>query len=156
MSEPMELASTELADIPQLKDLVEELFDVQHMWYAIGLQLNIPHGVLDNIEKSCRDDHGVGLRCMLKEWYNREKLCTWGLVVKALRCRSVAQYKLAKNLHDRYIPGNSASREQRSPAVVAPDQRSVVPFRSLSGAACKSDNCQNILMVGIIVFGYFQ
>ena len=137
MSEPGELASTELAaleEIPLLKHLVEELFGVSHMWYPIGLQLDIPYEVLDNIEKAVRDDCGAGLRRMLKEWCNREKSCSWAAVVKALRCRSVAQYNLAKNLEDRYV-GTIASRKEPTPAVA---RQSIVPFRSLPGAARKS------------------
>jgi hypothetical protein len=123
MSEPTELASAELTvlDIPQLRDLVEELFDVKHKWFSIGLRLNIPDDALEGIDKTCKDDLDTALRRMLQEWISREQPA-WVTVVEALRSRSVRADVLAANLHERFI-----GTVQRSLPATRRRQQSIMP-----------------------------
>ena len=109
MSEPTTVPAADMAVLlqePKLRELVEELYGVANKWYYIGLHLDIPPDALDKI---CGDDLGKALRLMLREWEKREEP-SWSAVVKALQSQSVGEYRLAKNLQDRYIGRASQHR----------------------------------------------
>ena len=124
----------EFSVVPQLRDLVEELFGVASKWYRIGLRLNVPGDRLKAIDKSCKDDCEKGLCKMLEECESRKRP-TWAAVVAALRSRSVGEYVLAKNLEERY----NCSQDPQSAASTQPIAASqqLIPFRPTPDDACK-------------------
>ena len=125
---------SELAVIPKLKHLVEELCSVAKKWYSIGLQFDIAPETLDNFDGN---DNAKCLRMMLREW-GRQEEPTWAAVVKVLRCQSVGEYTLANNLEERYI--RRQGRQLQSPASTQPmatSQQQLVPFRPTPDDACK-------------------
>ena len=95
---------------PELSDLVEELHCVKKKWYSIGIQLKVPDSKLDEIQDTAKDDLERALRRMIQEWLRQiEPEPTWDGIVKALRCVSVNEQRLAKNLERRFCAPPSAA-----------------------------------------------
>lgn len=138
MSEPRAEVAV-LEEIPQLRELVEELHGVKKRWYHIGLQLKVSDEALDGIDAECNDNHVDALLRMLKEW-RRQGETSWTAVVKALRSRSVGEHLLAKNLEERFIGTDHrrSSAPQYQQAVPQHDQQLVL-YRPTPEAPRKSD-----------------
>ena len=117
--------------------LEEELFDVKKKWYNIGLQLKVSDTKLDEIDGVCGGDIEKGLRRMLQEWRKQiETLPSWTDLVKALRCRTVNEQILAKNLEDRYTDAASRSASGRA----STQQQQIVLYSTPSPQAARKIN----------------
>ena len=89
---------------PELRVLLNELVDVRRKWYDIGIQLNIPDEILEDISSACKDDYSLALRRLMQHWLKEiEPRATWADLVKALRARAVNEQNLAKNLEERFV-----------------------------------------------------
>lgn len=87
------------SETPDLKTLINELFSVRQKWYPIGVQLNVDHTVLEDIETKHAGDVYRQLSSMLQEWLkNGSKTASWREIVEALRSPSVDTTSLASNL----------------------------------------------------------
>ena len=80
-----------------LKCLVEGLHSARAKWYELGLQLGLPSGDLDVIQKNSSSDASSAFREMLKQWLaganpSREAL------EKALQANSVDEGRLVKDI----------------------------------------------------------
>ena len=101
---------------PELRVLVNELVDVRRKWYDIGIQLNIPDEILDDINSACKDDYSLALRRLIQHWLRQiEPRATWADLVEALRARAVNEQDLAKNLEERFVPRTSTHNPSDSP-----------------------------------------
>ena len=99
-----------LLERPKLSVLVEELHDVKTKWYSIGIQLQVPESKLDEIENAAREDLERAFRRMIQEWLKQiNPEPTWTDIVKVLRCRSINEQRLAKNLERRFCKPSAAS-----------------------------------------------
>ena len=65
-------------------------------WFNIGLNLNIPYGILNQIKLNNRDRCGVCYREMLATWLNQVRP-TAGDLVNSLRASSVGKDALAED-----------------------------------------------------------
>ena len=84
---------------PTPKLLHRELYDMQHRWYGLGLQLDLPPSTLNVIRHNSTDaEMMLGRIC--EEWLcNRDGAC-WEDIVDALKVmRHVA---MAKRIHSAY------------------------------------------------------
>ena len=90
-------------DLEDLRFLDCELRPVSHMWYSLGVQLQIPVGTLKRIES---DYHNKATRClleMLTVWLQcANPSPTWSVLIVALK--SVDERRLAQQLRDKYCP----------------------------------------------------
>ena len=101
---------------PELRVLVNELVDVRRKWYDIGIQLNIPDEILDDINSACKDNYSLALRRLMQYWLRQiEPRATWADLVEALRARAVNEQDLAKNLEERFVPRTSTRNPSDSP-----------------------------------------
>ena len=89
--------------LEDLRFLDYELRPVSHMWYSLGVQLQIPIGTLKRIES---DYHNKATRClleMLTVWLQRANPSpTWSVLIETLE--SVDERRLAQELGDKYCP----------------------------------------------------
>ena len=79
--------------------LLEELLDVQHNWYFLGLQLKLRTVTLDSIRPS---DPTFRLLEVLKTWLTTADKPSWMTLRDALRHRSVGASQLAYDLEAKY------------------------------------------------------
>ena len=79
-----------------LKRLVERLHDVQPKWYDLGLQLGVPSGNLDALEKDSPES-SVAFRKMLKQWLAGKEPSLEQLS-EALQTKSVGQDRLGQDI----------------------------------------------------------
>ena len=90
------------AGIDDLVNVLEELLDVSHKWYNIGLKLKVSLGKLDNIEYKELDSH-TSMRKMLACWLKQiDPLPTWEALADALESRMIGEPKLAQDLRSKY------------------------------------------------------
>ena len=95
-----------------LKNLVNELIQVQTKWYAIGLQIGIESHRLKAIKQ---ESSGLErLSEVIERWLreNTEVPVSWKSVVKALKAPSVGEKGLADQLHKKYCQPDDASGGQ--------------------------------------------
>ena len=95
--------------VDDLADVLEELLDVSHKWYNIGLKLKVSLGELDNIEYKELDSH-TSLRRMLTCWLKQiDPLPTWEALADALESRMIGESKHGQRLRSKYctevVPG---------------------------------------------------
>ena len=83
---------------------MEELLDVSHKWYNIGLKLKVSLGELDKIELECRGvDTHTSLRKMLACWLKQiDPPPTWKALADALESRMIGESKLGQQLRSKY------------------------------------------------------
>ena len=87
-----------------LGEVYENLINIKHRWYVIGLQLDVETNKLDSIKSQFYQQPDMALLEVLKEWLKQTgKPCTWDVLVKALRTKSVNEEKTAENIEMRYI-----------------------------------------------------
>ena len=90
-----------LKDLPFLH---RELCPVSHMWYSLGVQLEIPIGTLKRIELENRQITKCLLE-MLTVWLQcTNPSPTWSILIEALESSSVDERLVAQKLRDKYCP----------------------------------------------------
>ena len=93
----------------KLKNVYEDLIDISHKWYDLGLQLELEEGTLENIKSDNPESAQHCLREMLSTWLKNERRPTWQTLCAALRSRTVGAEKLASDLEAKYEKMNSKS-----------------------------------------------
>jgi len=82
-----------------------KLYDVNTKWYNLGLELGLRPPTLDSIDAKYNSDPSQCFRQVLKEWLNGvSPPPTWRAMVNALKSPTVAQYKLAEQIHTELPP----------------------------------------------------
>ena len=94
-----------MSEPPKLKDIVNELYEVNTKWNDIGIQLEIPKATRKRLQQAYRDDPQRALTDMMDEWLeSADPEPSWSAIVDALRSRSVNAKTLANNLERRWCP----------------------------------------------------
>ena len=78
-----------------------ELYNARKRWYDIGLALEVPVAVLDQIRQEFSSPSDCLLE-VLKHWLQSSPLPTWEDVCAALRSRTVGERPLAQQLEKEY------------------------------------------------------
>ena len=85
-----------------LKNLYEDLIDIAHKWYDLGLQLEVTEGTLKTIKSDNPENSQHCLRKTLSTWLKIDPRPTWQTLCAALRSRTVGAEKLASDLEVKY------------------------------------------------------
>ena len=83
--------------------VLNAIYTVQHKWYYIGLELNIPYHTLDSIKAQCPNNIEDCLTEMLKRWLTSiSPPPTWSGLVQALSSAPVGEQRLAEEIRKQY------------------------------------------------------
>ena len=85
-----------------LKNVYEDLIDISHQWYDLGLQLELEEGTLETIKSDNPENSQHCLRKMLSTWLKIGPKPSWQTLCAALRSRTVGAEKLASDLEVKY------------------------------------------------------
>ena len=86
------------------RDVKHALYDIRYKWKAIGLELGLTRGDLNNLRRS--DDENF--EDVVEKWLKRRKLKpTWETLVTALRQKTVDEDGVADTIEDEYLKGAS-------------------------------------------------
>ena len=85
----------------ELKNVYEDLINISHQWYDLGLQLELEEGTLKTI-KSDNPESQHCLRETLSTWLKTDPRPSWQTLCAALRSRTVGAEKLAGDLEAKY------------------------------------------------------
>ena len=100
----------------------EELLGACNEWYNIGLALDVPTFILDDIRDNVQFSNvGDKFRETLKVWLRRDSKPTWQAIVDALNKNTVGQRQLASVIKATYCTTPEASG-QIVPTVQQPQQ----------------------------------
>ena len=87
--------------MPNLWEVLNELYDVRKKWKLIGLGLRLPPSDLDAMS-------GDPLECLqnsLSQWLNGiDPSPTWDALIAVLRSRVVGEEKKAQELEEKFCP----------------------------------------------------
>ena len=86
----------------KLKNAYEDLIDISHQWYDLGLQLELEEGTLENIKSDNPENSQHCLREMLSTWLKVDPTPTWDTLCAGLCSRTVGADKLAGDLEAKY------------------------------------------------------
>ena len=79
------------------------IFSAKVKWYDIGVELELPLSLLDELDKENGKDSGECLRKMLKEWLSGVSPApSWNSLVEALSSDPVGEHILAKKIAEKY------------------------------------------------------
>ena len=91
--------------LDDLRVLYNELLPVSHLWYSLGIQLQIPIETLKRIR--IETEMNKCLLEMLTVWLqSTDPSPTWSILIEALDCPAVEERLLAQQLRDKYYPRN--------------------------------------------------
>ena len=85
-----------------LKNVYEDLIDISHQWYDLGLQLELEEGTLKTIKSDNPENSKHCLREVLSTWLKIDPRPTWQTLCAALCSRTVGAEKLAGDLEVKY------------------------------------------------------
>ena len=97
--------------ISDLKKVRSKTYEVRSKWYDIGLELGVPEGTLDCIE---RENHDISSRFlkMYSHWLKTtDPKPTWKALVTALQQPAINAHSLADTLRQKYC--QTAQRRRR-------------------------------------------
>ena len=98
--------------------VLQELFQAENQAYALGLQLNLPRSVVEDICAKHLEPHDR-LRHVLLEFTNQvESRPTWKAIVDALKSPAVNLLRLAKIVEAAHFPSPTSTREATSPVTI--------------------------------------
>ena len=86
----------------ELKNAYEDLIDISHQWYDLGLQLKLEEGTLKTIKADNPGSSKHCLREVLSTWLNIDPRPSWQTLCAALHSRTVGAEKLASDLEAKY------------------------------------------------------
>lgn len=104
---------------PELRYLVEDLFDVGTKWKAIGIQLELEYAYLKFLEKEHRNDVRYAFYMMLERWLQGSLEPSWYEIVHVLRARSVSEYALASRIEEKRCPARPINSTRMSQPATA-------------------------------------
>lgn len=111
-----------------LKAAVNALHSVCPKWYKIGVQLDVPSFQLKNIEKKSSDSMEK-LCDTLDYWMSKERSCSWGYLVDALKAPFVDEIKLAKEIEEKHCgPEEESSGDEVETSVEAKYQQGITSY----------------------------
>ena len=87
---------------PKLKDLLEELVNISHKWYYLGIQLGL-EGKLDNIKSDHPENSQHCLSETLSTWLKVDQSATWHTLCAALCSETIGEERLASTVVAKYI-----------------------------------------------------
>ena len=87
----------------KLSDLLEDLVNISHKWYDLGLRLELEEGTLKAIKSDHPENSQHCLSEMLSTWLKVEPRETWHTLCAALRSKTVGEEKLASKLVAKYV-----------------------------------------------------
>ena len=82
--------------------MYEDLIDISHQWYDLGLQLKLTEGTLETIKSDNHENAQHCLRKVLSTWLKIDPRPSWQTLCAALRSRTVGAEKLASDLEAKY------------------------------------------------------
>ena len=91
-----------------LKTLCNELGRVRKKWFQIGIQLGIPHHVLEGFEKG-NDPLSAVINYFLRG--NTMEPVAWKTIEKALKSEAVGEPALAKQINKKYCQHESETKK---------------------------------------------
>ena len=86
----------------ELKNVYEDLINISHQWYDLGLQLELEEGTLETIKLDNHENAQHCLRKVLSTWLKIDPRPSWQTLCAALCSRTVGAEKLASNLEAKY------------------------------------------------------
>ena len=86
----------------KLMDVYEELIDISHKWFDLGLRLELEEGKLEAIELANHNKPQNCLRAVLSMWLKQDSRHTWQFLCAALRSKTVGENKLANTIEAKY------------------------------------------------------
>ena len=86
----------------ELKNVYEDLINISHQWYDLGLQLELEEGRLETIKSDNHENAQHCLRKVLSTWLKIDPRPSWQTLCGALRSRTVGAEKLAGDLEAKY------------------------------------------------------
>ena len=86
----------------ELKNVYEDLINISHQWYDLGLQLELEEGTLETIKLDNNENAQHCLRKVLSTWLKIDPRPSWQTLCGALRSRTVGAEKLAGDLEAKY------------------------------------------------------
>jgi len=95
---------------PTLKGAIDELHSASPNWFHIGLQLDVPPHVLENIDHDYPNQM-KRLTQLLIFWMNNATP-SWKALIKALKADSVGQKRLAEELEKKYCKQKDSSKSK--------------------------------------------
>ena len=85
---------------PDKNDLLDQLADIQHEWYEIGLALRIEQPVLENLATKNNSDM-VNLDRVIRSWMDTMNSdITWKMIINAVEGRIVKNRATANMIRD--------------------------------------------------------
>ena len=82
--------------------MYEDLIDISHQWYDLGLQLKLTEGTLETIKSDNHENAQYCLRKVLSTWLKIDPRPSWQTLCAALCSRTVGAEKLASDLEAKY------------------------------------------------------
>ena len=86
----------------KLMDVYEELIDISHKWFDLGLRLELEEGKLETIELANPNNPQHCLREMLSTWLKQDSRRTWQFLCAALCSKTVGENNLANTIEAKY------------------------------------------------------
>ena len=101
-----------------LAKVFEEIYDARNKSYNVGLCLGLKDDVLDSIHKNPRNnDDGDCLREVIREYLKRvDPDPTWRAIADALKCPTVDEPRLAKQIEAKYCTHRDQPLTNAAPA----------------------------------------
>lgn len=88
--------------VTKLGTILEAVYSAKSKWYSLGLVLQVPVVILEEIRSQYPDDENC-LREVLKFWLKRaDPTPTWSALAKALGSKEVRENRLAMGLKFKY------------------------------------------------------
>ena len=92
-----------------LSCVLDELLDVSHKWFNLGLKLQLSVGILERVRDQYPDP-STALREMLLHWLKKvDPSPTWEGLACALENRTVGEPRLAEQLRTKYCKTEGAA-----------------------------------------------
>ena len=92
-----------------LSCVLDELLDVSHKWFNLGLKLQLSVGILERVRDQYSDP-STSLREMLLHWLKKvDPPPTWEGLACALESRTVGEPRLAEQLRTKYCKTEGAT-----------------------------------------------
>jgi len=81
----------------ELRDVYEELINISHKWFDLGLRLELEEGKLETIELANHNKPQHCLRAMLSTWLKQDSRPRWQFLCAALRSKTVGENNLVND-----------------------------------------------------------
>ena len=102
-----------LNSVPDRHELLEQLADIKHLWYEIGLALKVPDEEIEGLRQKNISDINK-LSKVLQYWISQCVEVTWQSIITAVRSKIVGQTQISQEIES-YIYSLSTNRGGETP-----------------------------------------